>query len=219
MASLKEYVAQQFPQHEIDVWEPASPADLELTDHTVVSYVVGTRAGLDLLNTFRRSVPKAHLAAVEVRPTDATVVPTTGEDRDGVIDLPARRVVVWVVGGFVVLGVLGLLASLLVTDSGVTAGVIGGFMALVGAIVGGIVGGSRFAGQRATSQPRAPGRCITVVAAFLDDDESASSLASTVGPAADYEVRIVDHLGGWRSPAAGTTDPERGTNEERFRDG
>jgi len=219
MASLKEYVAQQFPQHEIDVWEPGSPPDLELTDHTVVSYVVGTRAGLDLLKTFQRSVPKAHLAAVEVRPTDATVVPTLGEDRDGILDLPARRVAAWIVGGFLLLGLLGVAASLVFTDSGVTAGIIGGFMALVGAIVGGIVGGSRFAGQRATSQPRAPGRSITVVAAFLDDDESASSLATSVGPAAGYEVRIVDHLGGWRSPATGTTEAERGTTEERYRDG
>jgi hypothetical protein len=219
MASLKEYVAQQFPQHHIDVWEPGDPPNLELTDHTVVSYVVGTRAGLDLLKAFRRSAPTAHLAAVEVRPSDATVLPTTGEDRDGVIDLPVRRVAAWIVGGFVVLGVLGVATALMFTDSGVTAGIIGGFLALVGAIVGGIVGGSRFAGQRSTTQPRAPGRSITVVAAFLDDDESASSLATSVGPAADYEVRIVDHLGGWRSPATGTTGPEGGTTEERYRDG
>jgi hypothetical protein len=219
MASLKEYVAQQFPQHEIDVWDPGSPPDLELTDHTVVSYVVGTRAGLDLLKTFRRSVPKAHLAAVEVRPTDATLVPTTGEDRDGVIDLPAQRVAAWIVGGFLVLGVVGVAASLVLTDSGATVAIIGGFMAVLGALVGGIVGGSRFAGQRATSQPRAPGRSITVVAAFLDDDESASSLATSVGPAAGYEVRIVDHPGGWRSPATGTTEGERGTSEGRYEDG
>jgi len=206
MASLQEYVAQQFPQHEIDVWEPGYPPDLELTEHTVVSYVVGTRAGLDLLNTFRRSAPNAHLAAVEVRPTDATVVASAGEDRDGVVDLPLRRVAAWVFGGFLVLGLLGVAVSLAFTDSGVTAGIIGGFLALVGAIVGGIVGGSRFAGQRATSQPRAPGRSITVVAAFLDDDKSAASLATSIGPAAGYEVRIVDNKGGWHSPTTGSPE-------------
>ncbi|MEY2554589.1 MAG: hypothetical protein QOC57_2449, partial [Ilumatobacteraceae bacterium] len=34
---------------------------------------------------------------------------------------------------------------------------------------------------------------------------SASSLAQSVGPVADYEVRIVDHSGGWRSPGPGAT--------------
>jgi hypothetical protein len=206
MASLQEYVAQQFPQHEIDVWEPGHPSDLELTEHTVVSYVVGTRAGLDLLNTFRRSVPNAHLAAIEVKPTHATVVSTTGEDRNGVMDLPVRRVVAWVLGGFLLFGLVAVALSLVFTDSGVTAGVIGGFTALVGAIVGGIVGGSRFAGERANSQPRAPGRSITVVAAFLDDDASATSLATSIGPAAGYEVRIVDNKGGWHSPPTGSTE-------------
>ena len=207
MASLQEYVAQQFPQHQIDVWEPGDPPDLELTEHTVVSYAVGTRAGLDLFNTFRRTVPNAHVAAVDVKPTDPTVISTTGEDRDGVVDLPVRRVAAWVVGGFLVFGLVAVALSLVFTDSGVTAGIIGGFTALVGAAVGGIVGGSRFAGERATSQPRAPGRSITVVAAFLDDDESASSLATSVGPAAGYEVRIVDNKGGWHSPATGNTQP------------
>jgi hypothetical protein len=179
MASLQDYVAQQFPQHQIDVWEPGDPPDLELTDHTVVSYAVGTRAGLDLFNTFRRSVPNAHVAAVDVKPTDPTVISTTGEDRDGVVDLPVRRVAAWVVGGFLVFGLLAVALSLVFTDSGVTA----------------------------TSQPRAPGRSITVVAAFLDNDESASSLATSVGPAAGYEVRIVDNKGGWHSPATGNTQP------------
>ena len=206
MASLQEYVAKQFPQHEIDVWEPGYPPDLELTEHTVVSYVVGTRAGLDLLNTFRRSVPNAHLAALEVKPTDATVVSTTGEDRDGVMDLPVRRLVAWIVCGFLVFGLVALALSLVFTDSGVTAGVIGGFTAVVGALVGGIVGGSRFAGERANSQPRAPGRSITVVAAFLDDDADAASLATSIGPAAGYEVRIVDNKGGWHSPATGSPE-------------
>jgi hypothetical protein len=208
MASLQEYVAQQFPHHDIDVWEPGYPPDLELTEHTVVSYVVGTRAGLDLLNTFRRSVPNAHLAAVGVRPTDATVLSTAGEDRDGIMDLPVRRIAAWVVGGFMVLGLVGVALSLVFTDSGVTAGIIGGFTALIGALIGGIVGGSRFAGERATSQPRAPGRSITVVAAFLDDNESASSLATSIGPAAGYEVRIVDNKGGWHSPATGSTEAQ-----------
>jgi hypothetical protein len=206
MASLQEYVIQQFPEHDIDVLEPRNDTDLELTDNTVVSFVVGSRAGLDLLGTFRRSAPHARVAAVTVKRTDATVVPTGGEDSDGVVDLPVRRVAAFVVIGFVVFGALGALVAALSTDSGATIVIAATFVAIIGGIVGAIVGGSRLAGQRATTQPRAPGRDITVVAAFLEDDASAASLARTVGPAANYEVRIVDHEGGWRNPGpAGDT--------------
>jgi hypothetical protein len=206
MATLTEYVTQQFPEHVIDVLEPGNKTSLELTDSTVVSFVVGNRAGIDLLSTFRRSAPNARVAAVEVRPSDATVVPTGGEDRDGVVDLPARRVAAYIAIGLASVGVVATLVSLAVLDSGLTIAIVGVFAALIGAAVGAIVGGSRFAGERANSQPRAPGRSITVVAAFLEDDASAANLARSVGPAADYEVRIVDHAGGWRSPGAGKTD-------------
>ncbi|MEP7204194.1 MAG: DUF3784 domain-containing protein [Ilumatobacteraceae bacterium] len=207
MASLQEYVTQQFPKHEIDVVEPRNESDLELTDNTVVSFVVGNRAGLDLLSTFHRSAPNARVAAVEVRPNDRTVVPTSGEDRDGVVDLPNRRAAASVGIGLLVCGAIAILMAWIITDSGMTAAIYGGFAALIGAIVGAIVGGSRFAGERATSQARAPGRSITVVAAFLDDEAEAASLAQSVGPAADYEVRIVDHSGGSRSPVTGNTEP------------
>ena len=207
MASLQDYVTRQFPQHDIDVLEPRTGADLELTDNTVVSFVVGNRAGIDLLSTYRRSAPNAKVAAVEVRPSDRSVVPSEDEDRDGVIDLPAKRVAAYVVGGLVTFGVVATIVAWTTTDSGMSAAIYGCFAALVGAIVGALVGGSRFAGERATSQPRVPGRSITVVAAFLDDDAAATSLAQSVGPAADYEVRIVDHSGGWRSPATGNSEP------------
>jgi hypothetical protein len=174
MTSLREYVTHEFPEHTIDPIE-SDQGDLQLTDHTVVSYAVGRHAGDDLVRAYRESAPQARVAALRVRPTNATVLPTDHEDADGVLDLPMRRVATFVVGGFLV--------------------------------VGAIVGGSRFAGQRATTQPRAPGRTVTVVAAFLDDDASAAPLARAVGPAADYEVRIVDHQGAWRSPGT-VTNPE-----------
>ncbi len=206
MTSLQEYVTQQFPHHDIDVVEPRGPTDLELTDNTVVSFVVGSREGLDLLSTFRRSVPNSRVAAVTVKPSDPTVVPSVGEDADGVVDLPVRRVAAFVAIGFVALGVLGALIATITTDSVAIIAIAAGFAAIVGGIVGAIIGGSRLAGERANSQPRAPGRNITVVAAFLDDDATAASLARSVGPAANYEVRIVDHAGGWRSPGAASTE-------------
>jgi len=207
MASLQEYVTRQFPQHDIDVLEPRTDTDLELTDNTVVSFVVGNRAGLDLLSTFRRSAPNARVAAVEVRPSERSIVPSENEDRDGVVDLPVRRVAVYVIVALVVFGVVATVIAWAITGSVATAAIYGGFAALIGVFVGAIVGGSRFAGQRATTQPHAPGQRITVVAAFLDDDAEATSLATSVGPAADYEVRIVDHSGAWRSPATGSTEP------------
>ena len=202
MASLQEYVHQQFPQHDVDVLEPQSASDLELTDNTVVSFAVGSRAGLDLLSTYRRSAPDARVAAVTVKPSDPSVVPTEGEDADGVVDLPVRRIAAYIAIGLVTFGIVGAVVAALTTDSGSTAVIAVVFAAIIGGIIGAIVGGSRLAGQRATSQPRAPGRNITVVAAFLEDEASAASLARSVGPAANYEVRIVDHAGGWRSPGA-----------------
>jgi hypothetical protein len=205
MTSLQEYVASQFPNHDIDVWDAASSPDLELSDHTVVSQVIGTRDGLDLLNVFRRRAPNARVAALAVRPSSATVVPTNGEDRDGVVDLPFRRVATSVVVSAIVVGVVLAGIMLMTNESAATAAIVGGFGVMIGAAVGAIIGGSRMAGQRANFQPQAPGRTITVVAAFLEDDASASSLAQSVGPVADYEVRIVDHSGGWRSPGPGAT--------------
>lgn len=200
MASLQDYVTQQFPEHDIDLLEPCNETNLELTDNTVVSVVVGSRAGLDLLQTYQRSAPRARVAAVTVKPTDPSIVPTAHEDTDGAVDLPVRRIAAVAALGFIVFGIVGTLVVTVSTNSGATIAIAAIFVAIIGGIVGAIIGGSRLAGQRATSQPRAPGRNITVVAAFLEDDESAASLARTVGPAANYEVRIVNHDGGWRSP-------------------
>ncbi|MGZ4764223.1 MAG: hypothetical protein ACXV6M_01035 [Ilumatobacteraceae bacterium] len=200
MTSLQEFVATQFPNHEIDLLDPASIADLELSDHTVVSQVAGARDGLDLLNLFRRRAPYARVAAVAVRPSRGSLVPADDEDRNGVVDLPVRRVALAVLGSAVTIGLVLAVVMLVTHESVATAAVVGGFGVMIGAAIGAIIGGSRLAGQRATLQPRAPGRTITVVAAFLEDDASASSFAHSVGPMTNYDVRIVDQRGGWRSP-------------------
>jgi len=200
MTSLREYVAHQFPEHQIDEWDATNPDDLSLTEHTVVSYAIGTRDGVDLLNSFRRSAPAARVAALAVRPSEPTVVPSDDEDRDGVVDLPTRRVATFGIVGGLIFGLVFTIATLAITHSGAVAAIVGVFTAVVGAAIGTIVAGGRLAGERATSQPRAPGKRITVVAAFLDDEDSAASLARSVGPAADYEVRIVNREGGWHSP-------------------
>ncbi len=203
MTSLQDYVARQFPNHEIDLWDAGSAADLELSDHTVVSQVVGTRDGLDLLKVFRNRAPNARVAALAVRPSSTSVLRSDDEDRDDVVDLPPRRIAISEVAGAVLVGIALTVLMLVIHESGATAVIVGGLAALIGAAVGVTAGNSRLARQRGNSQPQAPGTTITVVAAFLDDDASARTLAQSVGPVADYEVRIVDHNGGWRSPGPG----------------
>lgn len=200
MTSLREYVAGQFPAHEIDEWDATNPDDLSLSEHTVVSFVVGTRDGLDLLNAFRQSAPRTRVAALAVRPSEPTVVPSDDEDRGGVVDVPGRRVAVLSLLGAIVVALVCTIAAWTITDSRMVAGIVGLFTAFIGAAVGAIIGGARFAGERATSQPHAPGQRITVVAAFLDDEQAAASLARSVESAAEYEVRIVNRDGGWHSP-------------------
>jgi hypothetical protein len=203
MTTLQEYVAREFPNHEIEAWEGARAEELELAPHTVVSHVVGTRDGLDVLNTFRQKAPRARVAALAVRPSSPSVVPTHDESPEGPLDVPTRRVATSMAIGAIVVGAgFGLLMALL-HQSASAAAIVGVFAAVVGAAVGAIVSGARFAGQRGSMQPQAPGRTITVVAAFCDDDASANSLATAVGPVVDYDVRILDEGGGWRSPSEG----------------
>ena len=208
MASLQDYVTRQFPQHDIDVLEPRTGSDLELTDNTVVSYVVGNRAGLDLLSTFRRSAPNAKSRRSRcVRPI-ASVVPREDEDRDGVIDLPAKRVAAYVLIGLVTFGVIATVVAWMITDSGMTAAIYGCFAALVGAIVGRDrrwlairrrAGNTRSRGYRDEASPWSQRSSTTT--------QLPLRWHSLLGPAADYEVRIVDHSGGWRSPATGNNEP------------
>ena len=208
MTTLRQYVAIQFPNHEIELFDAAGVIDLELSDHTVVSHVVGTRDGLDLLEVFRRKAPHSRVTALEVRPARGTVLPTKPEETNLVVDLPARRVAVAVLASAAIVGIVLALVMLFTHESVATAAVVGGLGVAIGMAIGAIVGGSRLANQRANLKPQAPGRTITVVAAFLDDDASASSLAEAVGPLTDYDVRIVDHRGGWRSPGPGRRSEE-----------
>jgi hypothetical protein len=200
MTTLHEYVATQFPNHEIELFDAAGVVDLELYDHTVVSHVVGARDGLDLLNVFHRNAPHSRVTALAVRPSRGTVRSTDLEDRNGAVDLPVRRVAVAVLASAAVVGTVLALAMLISHESVATAALVGALGATIGATIGAILGGSRLASQRAALQPQPPRRTITVVAAFLDDDASASSLAEVVGPMTDYDVRIVDNRGDWRSP-------------------
>ena len=63
-----------------------------LTSHTVVAHVVGRADGMELARRVRAVLPGTDVGSVLVRPTEPTIANTGGEDPEGVVDLPRRRV-------------------------------------------------------------------------------------------------------------------------------
>ena len=61
-------------------------------------------------------------------------------------------------------------------------------------------GGDRHAGDRAWSQPQAPGRNIVVVAAFADTESDATQVARLMEAMRPYEIRVVNSRGDWHTP-------------------
>lgn len=202
--SLCDYSAALFPNHEVVAWGGTNDRNTsKLTSDTVVVQVVGARKSLEVYKRLQ-NLTAAPLSCVDVLPKESSVIPTEGEDGGGVVDLPGRRVV-----GGVLLGVLcGALvmaaAGLLASDRAQTVFVLAFFGAFAGGAVGGIFAGGRFAGQRASFQPRAPGERIVVIAVLLDNEPDALSLVRSMessGVDSDVQFRLVDELGGWRSPS------------------
>ncbi len=230
MATLLDYTQTEFPNHTVELWragrwtmpvgatrdlrvEPSqdadraaaaggiAAADLDLTDHTVVAHVIGADATLALLERLR-ATGWTRAAAVLVCPAAPSVRPQGDEDRDSVADLPDRRWIVSALVGAVIAAVLGAVVGGIVDESAAVAVVSAGFAAVLGAVVGGMLGGlGRHAGERAWSQPHAPGRTMGVVAAFADDRERAGAAVHEMEAAAAHDVRLVSSAGAWRSPS------------------
>lgn len=204
ISSLREYSAAQFPNHELVEWGGAPHrSDAELTSHTVVVQVVGSQKARDVLDHLRQ-LTAAPCSCVDVLPTSPTVLPKAGEDGDGIIDLPIRRIVFGAVLGALVGALAVALGGMLVSGSSHSVVVLAVFGGLAGAAVGAIVSGARLAGQRATTQPQAPGEHVVLIAALLDDEEEALRVVRSMessGVDSDVEYRLVDEIGGWRSPS------------------
>lgn len=203
--SLCDYSTALFPNHEVVAWGGTNdPNTVALTSDTVVVQVVGARKSLEVYKRLQ-NLTAAPLSCVDVLPTESSVIPSEGEDGGGVVDLPGRRIVVGMLlgasCGALVMAAAGLLAS---PDSVQTVAVLVFFGALAGGAVGGIFSGGRLAGQRASFQPRAPGERIVVIAVLLDNEPDALSLVRSMessGVDSDIQFRLVDELGGWRSPS------------------
>lgn len=202
--SLCDYSASQFPNHELVAWGGTTDQyTAALTSDTVVVQVVGERKGFEVYERIQK-LTAAPLSCVDVLPTESSVVPTEGEDGGGVIDLPGRRIVAGLLLGAFFGAIVMAAAGLLASDSVQTVAVLAFFGALAGAAVGGIFSGGRLAGQRASFQPQAPGERIVVIAVLLDNEPEALSLVRSMessGVDSDVEFRLVDELGGWRSPS------------------
>lgn len=197
MTTLTEYATTHFPNH---VTDPTG-GDLTLTDHTAVAHVVGSANGIELARRVRQALPQADVAAVMVRPTEPSVVAEGGEDPEGVVDLPYRRIAASGVIGAVIAGVaIGVVVG--ISSGEVAVGlIVGMFAAILGAVVAALVGGGgRFGGGRAWEQPHVPDRTVAVVAAFAATEKEALAATKIMDELDPYEVRIVTADGAWHSP-------------------
>ncbi len=197
MTTLIDYARTHFPNHATD----SSAGDLTLTAHTAVAHVVGSANSNELIERTRRAFPEIEVGAVLLRPTEPTVSPDGGEDPQGVIDLPHRRVATaGAVGAVAAGGAVGVIVGL-VTASVVIGLIAGVFAAILGGTVAAIAGGgARYAGERAWEQPHAPDRTVAVVAAFTTREQQAIEVARVMEAQDPYEVRIVAEDGAWHSP-------------------
>jgi hypothetical protein len=197
MTTLIDYARTHFPNH---ATEPSS-TDLNLTAHAAVAHVVGSANGTELVARTRTTFPDVRVGTVMLRPTDPTVVPDGGEDPEGVVDLPHRRVATaGVVGAIVVGGAVGVIVGLATSRLAIGL-IVGVFAAILGGAVTAIAGGgARYGGERAWEQPHAPDRTIAVVAAFTSTEEQAIAVARLMEALDPFEVRIVSEDGAWHSP-------------------
>ncbi len=106
MTTLLEYAQQHFPEHEVECPDGAVP----LNDITVVAHVVGRTRAASLVEGLRKALhagiarEEPRIKTVIVEPTSPTMVNSGGEDPEGVVDLPVRRLAVGALIGGVILG-------------------------------------------------------------------------------------------------------------------
>ena len=197
MTTLADYAHQRYPNHRVDV----EAGRIELAEHTTVAHVIGRTAGEQLSDSIRRRVDPGRVATVIVEPTEPTVLDKGGEDKEGISDLPHKRVGA---GAAVTGAILGVVVGVItgIAIGHVVAGVLLGiFCAIIGAVIGFMVsGGARYAGEHAWEQEHHPDRAVVLVAALLDDETTAKDVASEMSAFGIEDVRILNHEGSWHLP-------------------
>jgi hypothetical protein len=197
MTTLVDYAATHFPSHEMD----APLGDVQLGDHTTIAHVLGAREAGELAARMSRIVPDAQIGLVIVHQNAPHVVAKEPEDKEGVFDLPRRRMTTATFATALVAGVVvGLIFGFL-AGSAWTGIIVGAFAALLGGICGWVAGGgSRFAGERGWAQPNQPGEDVALVAVLTADESTATQVAREMERDQPHDVRIVGRDGAWHSP-------------------
>jgi hypothetical protein len=196
MTSLQEYAQINYANHLVTTPD----GDVELSANTVVAEVLGTTDVPGVTREVRKSMPDARVTVVRISRTDPTVVARGGEDPEGVIDLPKRRIAVsaLVAGAAVglVVGAIVWLATSFV-PAFITAVFSGAVAAVIGAMLG---GGARFAGDRAWAQKNAPDKTVSLIAVLTSEESDALRAVQAIERRGIYDIRIVNGDGAWRSP-------------------
>jgi hypothetical protein len=194
---LLEYASSEFPNHRLELVDE----DFALTDHAVIALVTGAPEGVDVLESIRHVSEPARVAAVFVRPSEPSVVPSSDEDKDGDADVPPRRVGAAIVIGSLIGAAVGAIVALIVDSSNAALYIVAIAVGLVLGFLGGtIVGSGRFAGQRATTQPHVPGQYVALVAALATSEDDATRIARSMDTLEPETVRIVGADGLWHAP-------------------
>lgn len=197
MVTLLEYAHELFPHHDVRV-DGEAP---ELPDHTVVAQVLGSGRMRVLEDRARTKLAGTRIVTVNVQPTTQSVVPSGGEDREAVIDLPPRRIAAVAGAGAVGAGlILGLIVGF-VSGSALVGVIVGVFAAAMGAIIGAVAGGGgRYGGERAWQDPNSPDSTIGLMAVFCADEAAATDAASQLEALGIDDVRVLSSDGGWHLP-------------------
>lgn len=172
-----------------------------LSEHTVIAHVVGEDDGVQMLHQMLAAHEPQRPVALMVRPAEASIVPADPEDSEGIVDLPNKRIGASSLLGGVGVGLAATVLIAVVNGSLAVALIAGTFAAILGGVIFGMLGGGgRHAGERAWSQPQAPGRNIVVVAAFADTESDATRVARLMEAMQPYEIRVVNSHGEWHTP-------------------
>lgn len=197
MVTLSDYANEQFPNHRVRIDGEA----VDLPGHTVVAQVLGSGRMRVLERRAKEALNGTTVATAYVEPTDQSVVPTGGEDREAVIDLPRKRIATSAGAAGVAAGLaIGLIVGF-VSGSALIGIIVGVFATAMGAIVGGVLGGGgRYGGERAWKDSNAPDETVGLIAALCADEAAATHAAARLESLGIDNVRVLGSDGGWHLP-------------------